>query len=232
MNSSWHEICANPKAIELHFALVPPLEDFDVLEFGLKHKGTSVTFGCSLPRVADKPSPLWDTSATHTWLFLSLWNISNLSLIGSWCPSTIGKLAIIRLGDLLKFRFANANLQCSGVFEFAMIDQLSGYHHVCDEQKPRFVKEAKPPDIHKHPWVTSTVAIQFVYIVYVFTKLVLGELPWKSARALRKCVQIARLSVEKVESMWFAKRIRVANNAKAKTTLVTCKSLWALMNWK
>ena len=126
MNSSWHNLCENPKAIEAYYDSVPMLVDFDVHEISLLRDGPSITFAGDLAGFADKPSPRWDSSANRVRLILSLWTVSDLSING-WSTTNMGSLSLIRADTGLKFEFTNVNMQCSGSCEFVMIDQISGY---------------------------------------------------------------------------------------------------------
>jgi hypothetical protein len=126
VNSSWHILCENPKAIEAYYDSVPPLDDFDVHEISLLRDGPSLTFAGDVARFADKPSPRWDSNTNRVRLILSLWTVSELSLNG-WATTNIGTLLLARADTGLTFRFANTDMQCSGNCEFAMIDQISGY---------------------------------------------------------------------------------------------------------
>ena len=126
MNSSWHILCENPKAIEAYYDSVPSLEGFDVHEISLMRDGPSITLAGDLARFADKPSPRWDSSANRVRLVLSLWTVSDLSIKG-WATTNVGTLSLNRADSGLAFQFANADMECSGRSHFAMIDQISGY---------------------------------------------------------------------------------------------------------
>ena len=126
MNSSWHTLCENPKAIEAYYDSVPTLVDFDVHEISLMRDGPSITFSGDLARFADNPSPRWDSSTNRVRLILSLWTVSDLSING-WSTTNVGTLSLNRADTGLKFQFTNVSMQCSGNCEFVMIDQISGY---------------------------------------------------------------------------------------------------------
>ena len=127
MESSWHLLCENPRAIDAYYDIPPTLDDFDVHEVSLMREGPSLTFAGDLSRFADRPSQRWDASANRVRLILSLWNITNLSLTG-WATANVGSLSIAPMAtSALSFTFRSASFQCSGKCEFAMIDQITAY---------------------------------------------------------------------------------------------------------
>lgn len=123
-NMRWFDLCQNGSVIPDWFTDPPPLDPFCLDEVVLMRYGPSVQFYGHLPAVPDKRPPRTGR-ATGIQLFVSCWNVSDLTLSG-WSKLVRGSMTLERHpAGGLAFSFASDAFRCGGRCESVTIDGLS-----------------------------------------------------------------------------------------------------------